>query len=100
MKKAQNYLIILFLRFSISWAQKPTEVQSPNTVHFPEVSEPIQLVDIGRFGDQEIHSACKDPGVEFPTGVHGGLVGHFARFADHLQRFARTASSLTRTQFH
>ncbi len=52
MKEVQNCFIIMFLGLSVSFAQKPTEegiaVQSAKTVHFPDFSEPIQLVENGK----------------------------------------------------
>lgn len=52
MKNSQYYLILMLLGFSISCTQKPAEQpaedKSSNTVHFPEVSEPIQLIDNGK----------------------------------------------------
>ncbi len=56
MKKTQTCLILILFGFTVSWAQKTskkpaeeiTENQSTNTVHFPEASEPIQLIDNGK----------------------------------------------------
>jgi hypothetical protein len=43
----RNYLIIILLG-CITCTQKPIEKQSANTVHFPEYSETIQLLDNGK----------------------------------------------------
>lgn len=41
-------IMILFLYFTVSCAQSPSPKQTGNTVHFPEVSEPIQLLNNGK----------------------------------------------------
>ncbi len=56
MQKKQSYLALFLLGLSFSCAQKTNENStetssenlSANTVHFPEVSEPIQLIDNGK----------------------------------------------------
>ncbi len=52
MKNFSHYIIWTLLGFIISCTEKtshkPGEDPSPNTVYFPEVSEPIQLIDNGK----------------------------------------------------
>ncbi len=48
--KYMNYFLLIGIILGFGCTQKPaeTETQSPNTVHFPEFSEAIQLLDNGK----------------------------------------------------
>jgi len=56
MRKIQCYFTLFLLGLTVSCAQKTNERpigetaenQAPNTVHFPEASEPMQLIDNGK----------------------------------------------------
>jgi hypothetical protein len=46
--KFQNLFFAFFFLAVFSCSQKPNKLTTPNTVHFPEYSEPIQLLDNGK----------------------------------------------------